>query len=143
MRLVRAADIARQLGIPLRTMRDICKRDPALAVIRHGAYYIRLDELAKRPGFDLVSAILLRTRRWVKAVDVARARGRSRRNVAFWCRTRQRYAFRLGKIWYVDLDALGEGDGELGNDRNQEGEGFAITRPRKLEPWAPTHTTKN
>lgn len=113
MRLIKAAELARQLGIAPRTMRKICKKDPALAVMNRGAYYIRLEALARLPGFDLVTAFLLPTQRWIKAVDLARSSGVPRRTIAQWCHDRPRFATRIGRVWYVDLEGLGANNEQI------------------------------
>lgn len=87
-------------------MRRMCAKDPTLAIKRDGVYYIALEKIADRPGFDLVAALMLPTSKWVKAVDVARKAGISRKTVSNWCRTRQRFAKRLGRIWYIDMETF-------------------------------------
>lgn len=111
MRLIKAVDLAKQLGISTNTMRRMCAKDPSIAIKRKGVYYICLENLATKPGFDLVGALLLPTKRWVKAIEVARKAGISRKTVSNWCRTRQRFACRIGRIWYIDIETF---DGILG-----------------------------
>lgn len=120
--------MARQLGIPRYTMRDICQRDSNLAFKRNGIYYIRLAELAKRPGFDLVGALLAPHSKWIKAVVLARISGIPERTMRSWCATRPNFAKRLGSMWYVDLALLGANDdqiatllGEIGKQKIRKG----------------------
>lgn len=120
--IVKASVLARTLGISRFTMRDLCRRDPKLAFKQGRDYYIRLEELAKRPGFDLVQALLLpHSDKWIKAVDLARMAGVPRRTVAYWCKTRPWFAKRIGRTWYVSAEVLGT---------TQEEAEF-------LEKWAP------
>ncbi len=103
MRLIKATQLARMLGISTRSVAKWCKEDPNLAFLKGRQYYIKLDELARRPGFDLVAALTLENACWVRAVDYAAAAGRPRRNVAHLCKTKPRFAKRIGRIWYIDL----------------------------------------
>ena len=113
MRLIRIRDFCKQLGIPRRTVNSWVQRDRSLAKwvtykgksargIYTGEYWLRLDQLAKKPGFDEVTAFLLPGTRWIKAVDLARLARIPRITVAVWCRKRPGFAKRLGRIWYVD-----------------------------------------
>lgn len=94
-------------------MGDICQSDSKLAFKRNGIYYIRLEELAKRPGFDLVTALLSPHGKWIKAIELARRSGIPRRTMASWCRNRPNFAKRIGRIWYVDLELLGATEEQL------------------------------
>lgn len=105
-RALKSIEIARQLGISPRTMSELCRKDPALAFKRKGDWYVRIEELAKRPGFDLVQALMLTSARWIKSTDLARLTGWSRRTVVRWCATRRNYAKRIGRTWYVDLSQV-------------------------------------
>lgn len=107
MRLIKGTELARRLGLPRRTVVDWIHRDPSLAVMKDGVYWIKLEKLADKPGMDLVSALTLPDHRWIKAVDLALISGVSRRTVAYWCKTRPQFARRLGRLWYVDLELLG------------------------------------
>lgn len=107
MKIVKAAQLAKTLGISRFTIRDLCRRDTALAFKKGRDYYIRLDVLATRPGFDAVSVLLLTKKRWIKAVDLAHMAQCPRRTVAYWCKRRPHLAHRIGRIWYVCIDDLG------------------------------------
>lgn len=99
------------LGIAQRTVSDWCAADPILAFKdSKGDYWVRIEEISKKPGFDLISALTLTTARWVKAVDLARVAGHSRRTMCYWCAHRPRFAKRIGRNWYVDLEAIGVPD---------------------------------
>ena len=114
MRVVKATDFVRQHGISRYTIRDICRRDTKLAFKKKdGHYYVRLSELAKRPGFDLVGAILASHSNWIKAIDLARHAGIPRRTVANWCLSRPNFAKRIGRVYYVDLEALGASEDQI------------------------------
>jgi hypothetical protein len=113
MRLVKARELARSLGIPIRTMSYMCKTDPEIAIKRDGVYYVKLDKLAERPGFDLITAMLLPTQRWVRAIDVAKFAHRSRKTMNNWCRSRPRFAMRIGRIWYINLEELGASEEQI------------------------------
>jgi hypothetical protein len=84
-----------------------------LAVRKGRDYYIRIDRLAVKPGMNIISALTLENRSWIKAVALAAAAGTPRRSVAHWCRTRPHLAKRIGRIWYVDLEELGATDDEI------------------------------
>jgi len=105
MKLIKAAQLAEALGVNRRTMSRICKATPDFASLHNGDYYIDLEELAKRPGFDLITALMLPTRKWRKAIDLAREAGIPRETMAYWCRYRPRFAIRLGRVWYIDVEA--------------------------------------
>ncbi len=97
-------------------MSKICKSNPGFAEIgSHGDYYIQLDKLADSLGIDLVTAFMLPTQRWTKAVVLAKRAGISRRTVSSWCRNRARFAIRIGKLWYVNLNEWEAPSGLLGN----------------------------
>ncbi len=113
MRTIKATDLARQLGISVRSMCYICKNDPTLAFKRNRTYFIRLSELAKRPGFDLVDALLVPHGVWIKAIALAKMAGISRRTMSSWCKTRPHFAKRISNIWYVDLKQLGATDEQI------------------------------
>jgi len=118
MRTIRATELARQLGISRRTMSDICKNDPGLAFKRNRAYYIRLTELAKRPGFDIIDALLAPHGSWIKAVKLAKMAGIPRKTMSTWCRTRPNFAKRIWRIWYVDLEQIGANEDQIKMLRN-------------------------
>lgn len=110
MRVVKAADLARNLGISRRTVADWCKKRPDLAIKRAGSYWIRLDALANSQGLDLVQAFMLAhtKQHWIKAIDIAKNSNIPRRTIAHWCKTRPHLAKRIGRNWYIaieDLDA--------------------------------------
>ncbi len=108
MKAIRAVDLSKILKIPRRTICSWCKADPALAYKdRDGVYHIRIAVLAKRPGFDLIAALTLESSRWIKAVDLATLAGAPRRTISYWCANRPRFARRIGKVWYIDLEAVG------------------------------------
>ncbi len=94
-------------------MSGLCRKDPELAYKKNGIYYIRLTVLSTRPGFDLISALMITTQTWVKAVDAAQLSGLPRRTLASWCLTRPRFANRIGRVWYVNVEALGADEDEL------------------------------
>lgn len=106
---IKATALARALGISRRTVYDWCRRDPNLAYRKNGRdYYIRIEELAKRPGMDIVTALLLeKDGEWIKAVDLAKLAGVPRRTVANWCATRPWFARRIGRNWYLSREVLG------------------------------------
>lgn len=112
MKLKRAVDLARELGIPRRTVTDWCIRDPTLGVyIKGGAgggsWWIKVEKLIGRHGIGPVDAYMLGSSHWMKAVDLAKLAGWKRRRVAKWCRDRPSFAKRIGRIYYIDLEALG------------------------------------
>lgn len=113
MRTIKAIELAKTLGIARRTVAGWCAADPKLAFKRNGVYYIRVSELARRPGFDLVSALTLTNSRWIKAISLAAVARRPRRTIANWCANRPRFAKRVGRVWYVDLEALGATDEQV------------------------------
>ncbi len=106
MKSIRAVELGRALGISRHTLQDICQRDSKLAYKKDGVYYIRITELAKRPGFDLIKALLVGSARMIKATKLAEMSGIPRRTVIGWCLTRPNFARRIGHVWYVDLDGL-------------------------------------
>lgn len=103
MRLIKATKLARLLGISRRTVAKWYQTDPALVVRKGRDYYVKLDQLALKPGFDLVAALTIESACWIKAVDFAAAANHPRKSVANWCKGRSRFAKRIGRIWYVDL----------------------------------------
>lgn len=113
MRTIKATDLARRLGISRRTMSWICKKDTALAFKKQGVYFIRLTELAKRPGFTLISALMIPHSRWIKATDLARISGVPLQTMNTWCRNRPNFAKRISNTWYVDLELLGATDEQI------------------------------
>ncbi len=113
MRSIRAIELAKQLGLARQTIWDICENDSRLAFKRNGSYYIRISELAKKPGFDLVGAILSPHGKWIKAVELAKKYGVPRRTMSNWCLTRPNFAKRIGRIWYVDLELLGATESQV------------------------------
>lgn len=125
MKSIKAIELSRTLGISRRTVSGWCKSDPRLAYKRNGIYYIRVSELAKRPGFDLISALTLTSSKWIKAIDLAAVAGRPRRTLAHWCVRKQAFAKRVGRVWYVDLEALGCTDDQVAT----------------LKKWAPNQKT--
>lgn len=106
-------------------MKSWYRTKPWLFTKKSGTYYIKLDLLAKCPGIDLIDAFCLPGRRWFKAVDLAAAAGISRKTVGNWCRDRPRFAKRIGRIWYVDMESLGATEDQID----------------ALEKWAPDRTT--
>ncbi len=107
MRHIKLSLLASTLGIPARTMRHWVSLDPALAIRKEGVYWIDLERLAARGGLSLVDAYLLGSKRWVQATLLADLGKIPRRTVAGWCKSRNRFAVRLGATWYVDLEGLG------------------------------------
>ena len=93
-----------------RTMAWICKNDPLLAFKKNGVYFIRVTELAKKPGFDLIGAMLSPHCKWIKARELARLSGIPIRTMGAWCKTRPNFAKRISNTWYVDLEQLGATD---------------------------------
>ncbi len=110
MRTIRAIDLSKMLGLSRRTVSGWCANDPKLAYKKNGVYVIRLSELAKRPGFDIISALTLETAKWIKAVDLAAISNQSRRTISYWAKNRPRFAKRVGRVWYIDLETLGASD---------------------------------
>lgn len=110
---MRASELADLLGISKRTVRGWCQADPKLALKKDGIYWIRLVELAKRPGFDVISAFTIPSARWMKAVHLASILNCPRRTVSGWCSNRRRFAKRIGRTWYVDLESLGATDEQI------------------------------
>lgn len=125
MKPVKATDLARSLKISRRTVSDWCRRDPTLAFKKGRDYYIRLERLAEKPGMDIVLAITATKQPWVKAIDLARWAEIPRRTVAYWCRTRPRFAKRIGRTWYISVEELGA----------------SPEQAETLRKWAPTHKT--
>lgn len=113
MKVMKARELARQLGIPRRTMTKWCQDDPSLAFKDGRVWMIRLDALAGRPGIDLVTAYTLPTARWIKATALAERAGISRKTVGNWCRDRPGFAKRIGADWYLDLDQLGADEEQI------------------------------
>lgn len=108
MKVIKATELARTLGMSRYTMRDICRNDPKLAFKRGRDYWVRISELAKRPGMDIIEAILApNSGKWVKAVDLAKMAGLPRRTIAYWCKNRPHFARRIGRLWYLSTDVLG------------------------------------
>lgn len=112
MRLVRMRDLARQLGIPVRTIQRWVEKDPSLSVLKDDGsqggpcHWIIIAKLVER-GLKVSDAYTIMEQRWVKAVDLAAVSGISRKTVANWCRGRPGFAKRLGRVWYVDLEQFG------------------------------------
>jgi hypothetical protein len=104
---IRAAMLAKKLGMPRRTMAWICKNDPELAYKKGRIYYIRVSVLATKPGFDIISALLSPHCKWIKARELARISGIPVRTMGAWCKTRPNFARRISNVWYVDLEQLG------------------------------------
>lgn len=107
MKLVRASEFARDVGINRNTMKAWFKSKRHLFVKKSGHYYLKLDALAGCDGIDIVDAMTLPGQRWVRAVDLAHDAGIPRKTVANWCRARPNFAKRIGKVWYVDIASLG------------------------------------
>lgn len=106
------AELCKRLGIPRTTFNDWIKRDPKLAVKKpgrpRGVWWVKLDRLAGRHGIDLIEALMLgESGRWIKAVDIAKTIGWSRKRIQLWCRNNPKFAKRLGKIYYIDLETWG------------------------------------
>lgn len=125
MRAIKAIELSKSLGIPRRTIAGWCQAQPELAFKRNGIYYIRVSELAKKPGFDMISALMLGSAKWIRATDLALVSGRSRRTISYWCATRSRFAKRIGRSWFIDLEALGATEEQV----------------ETLKQWAPNSKT--
>lgn len=123
MKLIKATVLAKSLGISRRTVADWCAKDPKLAVRKGRDYWIRVDVLATRDGMDIVQALLCTNQRWVKAIDLAAWAEVPRRTVAYWCQKRSWFGRRIGRTWYVDLEALGA----------------SPEQAEALKKWAPSH----
>ncbi len=113
MRLIKATKLAEILQISRRTIALWYRTDPELVVRKGRDYYVKLDQLALKPGFDLISALTIDKARWIKAVDFAAAAGCSRKSMANWCKDRSRFAKRIGRIWYIDLAEMGLSEDEI------------------------------
>lgn len=105
-------ELAAKLGIPRRTIQLWVERDPELSVLKKNesgnlSHWIVLDRFVGRHGITLIDAYTLGFSPWVKAVDVAKMAGISRKTVANWCRDRPGFAKRLGRIYYIDLSQFG------------------------------------
>jgi hypothetical protein len=112
MRLKRLRDLSDELGIPVSTIQKWVERDPELSVYKAGgpgggSHWIKLDRLASRHGMSLVEAYMLGSSRWIKAVLLAEQAKIPRKTMANWCRNRPGFAKRLGRIYYIDLEAFG------------------------------------
>lgn len=112
MRLMRLRELSESLGIPVATIQKWVERDPALSILKHGgpggrSHWIKLDRLANKHGMTLIDAYMLGSTRWIKAVVLAEQAGISRKTMANWCRDRPGFAKRLGRIYYIDLEAFG------------------------------------
>ncbi len=139
MKIKRAIDLARELGIPARTVTNWCKRDPELAFKKNYVWWIRLDRIAGRPGITLVDAYMLGSSQWIQATRLARLAGISRKTMNNWCRSRPRFAKRIGTDWYVDLDQWGADPDRieqlLGNPSQTDNqEGVTRVAPMAGEP---------
>lgn len=103
--------LCKRLGIPARTFRKWVEEDPELAVLRSSGgrptFWIKLSRLADRYGLSQVEAYTLPGARWIRAAVLAKNLGISRFTMQNWCRNRPGFARRLGRNFYVDLDALG------------------------------------
>jgi hypothetical protein len=115
VRVKQATVLARELGIPRRTMALWCKKDPELAYKIGRIYWVRLERFAGRPGVGLIDALTLGSSRWMKAADLARLSEISRKTIGNWCRNRPGFAKRLGSDWYVDLESLGCSEEDIEN----------------------------
>lgn len=105
MQTVRAIDLARDLGIPRRTMSRLCSRRPDLAVMRDGEWFVRVDALGNCDGIGGTIGALLLARdphRWVRIGEIAARFGVHRRTLARWARAGEIPARRIGRNWYVD-----------------------------------------
>ncbi len=138
MRLMKMGELAAKLGIPRRTFQGWIEREPGLGVFINdrngGSWWVKLDKLAGRQGITLTDALMLGSRRWVAAVDLAILAGISKRTMSHWCRTRPGFAKRIGQVYYVDLEELGASFDDVeelfqqlrvggpGNKRDEEGE---------------------
>lgn len=107
MKLIKAATLARNLGIPRRTVSDWCRRDRKLAKKIKNDYYIYIDRLAECHGLDPIKARLILNRRLIKARTMAELAHMPRRTLARWCRDRSDLAIRIGRVYYLDLEGLG------------------------------------
>lgn len=126
MKVIKATELARTLGMSRFTIRDICRNDSKLAFKKGRDYWIRISELAKRPGMDIIEAVLTpNSGKWVKAVDLAKMANLPRRTVAYWCATRPHFARRIGRLWYLSTDVLG----------------VTPEQAEFLEKWAPSQKT--
>lgn len=116
------AELCDRLGIPRRTFNSWVEKDPHLAVYREnhsgrenggGSYWVKIDRLVDKYGLDPVVAHTLETSRWMKATTFAGISGVPRRTIAYWCRTRPNLGRRIGRHWYIDLEALGATDEQI------------------------------
>ena len=113
MRTIKATQLAKSLGLSRYTMRDICRRDTKLSFKKGRVYYIKIEELAKRPGFSLVDAILASSGRWVKAIELARAGNIPERTIRSWCAEHPHLAVQLASMWLINLDNLGASEEQI------------------------------
>lgn len=104
---VKAADLARTLGLPRRTVSDWCRSRPGFAKKVGHDYYISIRALAKREGLDEVKVRTLLNGRLIKAVQLAELGNVPRRTVSRWCKERPNLALRIGRLWYLAVDSLG------------------------------------
>lgn len=61
----------------------------------------------RKTGLPLHVVYNLHTRWLIKAVELARVSGISRKTVCNWCENNRGFGIRLGRVWYVDLEAAG------------------------------------
>jgi len=105
--VIKATVLAELLGIPTSTVRRWCKNDPELAEKRGGAYYVRLHALATRPGFDTQSAALIADAKWIRVKQLESAPDQTPATVRYLRETKQRFAKRIGWVWYTDVNEWG------------------------------------
>lgn len=132
-------ELARRLGVPIRTFNKWAQDDPELTVLLRGkrtklTRWVKLERLAGRHGITLVDAYMLGSSRWIKATTLATLAGIPRRTMAYWCRTRPGFARRIAHMYYIDLEQFGASIddvealhkklnlGNPGNDENEEDE---------------------
>lgn len=107
MRKVLAADLAKRIGLSRWGMRRWCERNPEIAYQDGRRWWVRLDRLESK-GLDLITAVTLMNRRWIKATTLAKLAGRTRFAVAVWRRRKPSMFCRIGTMWYVDIDNFTE-----------------------------------
>lgn len=110
MQLIKATLLAEKLRISRRTVAGWCAADPKLAIRKGRSYYIKVEQLARRPGLDLVSVLTLGNSDWVRAVHLAKVSRISRKTICNWIQKKPRFAKRIGRIWYIDLAEWELGD---------------------------------
>lgn len=108
MRYIKASDLATALGVSPRTVRYWCKTRPNLAFKKKGVYYIKLNEIAACDGFDLITANMIKSHRWMKLVEVARLLEITRQTAWWMCRNGHFTGLRIGRTWYLNVHDLGQ-----------------------------------